>query len=283
MFRWLKEIGANTKGVAGYGFDKLIYDGPFSRVYRAHNEDSGKTLAVKALTEKGKQFASRMTERTGIPWEGCLLESFAHPNIVNCIDHSGDKPEWVAMEFLESKLTNHLEPCRHRIHENELIKLASRIVSAVAELHERRFVHRDICLDNILLDGNDEPKLIDFGLTAPTGARLPKDRVGTPSYMAPEMIKNGRASYRGDVYSLGVLLYEIVVGKKLFAGAARTTRMTRSLNVEPIPPSKKGIYCSEEFESLIMRALAKDSSERFDSARILETKLFMLRKSRGLR
>jgi serine/threonine protein kinase len=100
--------------------------------------------------------------------------------------------------------------------------------------------------------------------------------------MAPEMIKSSHYTPSADIYSLGIVMYEMVTGQKPFGGRMKEQRMTRSLNVDPHPPSEHAEYCSQELEDLIMRCISKDVDERPSEARELSRSLFVLRRRRGL-
>jgi serine/threonine-protein kinase len=149
-------------------------------------------------------------------------------------------------------------------------------------LHDKNLIHRDLSLSNVLVDERLHVKLIDFGLSVPVGSSVVRGRVGTPSYMAPEMIRKWQHTESADIYSFGVLSYELITGKKAFKGELREQRMTYNLNVNPLPPSRLGLYCSPELEPLVMKMLSKDPAQRAKSAREVEGALFLMRHRRGL-
>ena len=109
-----------------------------------------------------------------------------------------------------------------------------------------------------------------------------KGRAGTPSYMAPEMIRSWTHTELTDIYSFGVVMYELITGRKPFRGKWKEERMTRSLNLNPLTPSQLGRYCSPELEELLLGCLEKDPSKRIQSAREIDNTLFLLRLKRGL-
>ena len=137
-------------------------------------------------------------------------------------------------------------------------------------------------MDNILVDKTGRAKLIDFGLTVPTNSSVIKGRAGTPSYMAPEMIRKWTHTQLTDIYSFGVVMYELITGRKPFRGKWKEVRMTRSLNVNPMMPSKLGRYCSQELEELLQHCLEKEPEKRIQSAREIDYALFVMRLQRGL-
>jgi len=282
MLDWLRSKFQGGVAIKGYEVQGVVFEGAFSNIYRAVHKERGIPIALKILTPAGAKIASMLDKNPGTHWEGELLEMLDHPNIIKCVEYSKKPPYWIAMEHIESQLPEHIGRCSNQREESDLLNILSQIVSAVIYLHDKGLIHRDICLGNILLDEGMVAKLIDFGLTVPLGSSVVRGRVGTPSYMAPEMIKKWQHTESADIYSLGVVAYELITGRKPFKGELREQRMTYSLNVNPLPPSKLGQYCSAEVEQLVMRMISKDPSKRTKSGREVEAALFLIRRRRGI-
>jgi len=285
MLDWLRSKLDRGTRIKGYEIGEQIFAGAFSNIYKAYDPKNQRPAALKILTRAGSRIARRLDENPATSWEGELLSVLEHPHIVKCLEYGtiGKKRTyWLALEYLESKLGFYIGRCHNEEEENELLNVLSQIISAVRYLHERGLVHRDICLGNIMLAPNAVVKLIDFGLTVPVESSVLKGRAGTPSYMAPEMIKKWLYLPATDIYSFGVVMYELVTGRKPFTGVLPEQRMTSSLNVNPMPPSRLGLYCDPEVEQLMMKCLSKDASQRARSAAEVENALFLIRRKRGL-
>jgi serine/threonine-protein kinase len=285
MLEWLRSrlTGAGGPGrIKGYEIGEQIFSGAFSNIYKAYYGKPQNLVALKILTEAGCRIASLLDKNPATLWEGKLLANLDHPNIVRCVEY-GDRPTyWLAMEFVESKLADYVGKCDNQEQEHELLSIFSQLISAITYLHEKGLIHRDISLNNILVDSSGLPKLIDFGLTVPADSSVTKGRAGTPSYMAPEMIRKWTHTELTDIYSFGVVMYEFIIGKKAFKGRMREQRMASSLNVHPPMPSRLGRYCSPELEELLDRCLSKDPETRPKSAQEIQDALLVIRHKRGL-
>ena len=268
-----------------YEIGEQIFTGAFSNIYMGRRVKDDFRVALKIMTATGDRVARLLERKQGVMWEGELLRTLDHPNIVKCLEYgrTGKRDGyWIALEYVETKLTAFIGRCNNEEEENELLDVLSQIAAALAYLHEKELIHRDLCLGNILLNPAGVVKLIDFGLTVPLDSSVLKGRAGTPSYMAPEMIKRWLYTPGTDIYSFGVVMYELVTGTKPFRGAMPEQRMTRSLNVMPSPPSRLGQYCSPELERIMMKCISKDPQERAKSAREVEDALFLIRHKRKL-
>ena len=274
---------SNEHRIEGYEVGELIYSSGFSDVYKGTQLKNQIVVALKILNEAGTRIASLMEKHHSTVWEGPLMKRLDHPNIARCIEYSTkSRSYWIALEYLERKASDYVGQCNNEEEENRLIILLSEVISAVGYLHERGYIHRDLCMDNILVDRAGTAKLIDFGLTVPTNSSVMKGRAGTPSYMAPEMIRSWTHTELTDIYSFGVIMYELITGRKPFRGKWKEERMTRSLNLIPLTPSQLDRYCSPELEELLQTCLEKDPSKRIHSAREIDNALFVIRLRRGL-
>jgi len=284
MLGWLRFRSPGELRIKGYEIGEQIFAGAFSNIYKGYHTEQQIPVALKVLTSAGSRIARRLDANPTTSWEGELLRRLDHPNIVKCIEYgtiNKRRTYWLSLEYLESRLGLYVGRCQNADEENDLLAIFSQIASAIRYLHDRNLVHRDICLGNIMLASDNVAKLIDFGLTVPVDSSVLRGRAGTPSYMAPEMIKRWQYIPATDVYSFGVVMYELITGRKPFTGVLPEQRMTSSLNVQPLPPSRMNIYCDPELERLVMRCLSKDPAKRAQSAAEVEDALFLLRRKRG--
>ncbi len=282
MLDWLRSKLGGPVRVKGYEIGEQIFTGAFSNIYKARHKKNQMLVALKILTQEGTRVASILQKHPTTLWEGRLLSTLDHPNIVKGVEYSKKPPYWIAMEFVDSKLEQYLGRCHNEEEENELLGIFSQLMSAIYYLYTKGLIHRDICLGNILIDPTGTLKLIDFGLTIPVESSITKGRAGTPSYMAPEMIKKWTHTSLTDLYSFGVVMYEFITAKKAFGGRMREQRMTRSLNITPLRPSRLGQYCSPELEEVMMKCLAKEPDRRFKTPSEVQDALFLIRHKRGL-
>ncbi len=285
MLDWLRSALIGETRVRGYELEEQIFAGSFSDIFKAYDTKRQQLVVLKLLTAAGSRIAKRLDNNLSTRWEGDLLSRLDHPNIVKCFECgelAKKKGYWIAMEYVPSKLGHYIGRCSNEEEENELLDILGQITSAISYLHSLDLMHRDICLSNILLTPEATVKLIDFGLTIPVDSSVLRGRAGTPSYMAPEMIKKWMYTPATDIYSFGVVMYELITGHKPFAGRLPEQRMTRSLNVHPLPPSRMEQYCDPELEQLMMKCLSKDPEERARTAREVENGFFLIRRRRGL-
>lgn len=274
MFDSITDFFSGKTYKRGYRIDEKIFSTAFSNIYRGRHRTSGKKIALKILKGQGEKMAKKIDESDSARWEGELLLTLNHPNIVKGLECDNNKEYWLTMEYLESNWSLYIASNRDRIPQSQLIKMFYEIASAIDYLHRQGILHRDIASKNIMIQDN-RPKLIDFGLAIPAESDVLRGRLGTPSFMSPEMIRKRVSTYRNDIYSFGIVMYEAVTGIKLFKGKRREERMTRVLNQLPLPLSKMDLETaySNRLEDLIMRCISKDPDERPKDSREVVTTL----------
>ncbi len=271
MFQYLLQKLKGERYSRYYEIENKIYSTAFSDIYRVVDKRNGKSAILKILSDTGEKIARKLDSTESAMWEGELLRSLDHPNIVKCYDYGRGKRYWLVIELLDIMLP--LAPFnRSKGNNHELITVFHDIAVALSYLHSKGYIHGDIASDNIMLKGKTA-KLIDFGLTIPAGIiKNLKGRMGTPSYMAPEMIRKREFSFSNDIFSFGVLMYETITGHKPFRGKTKEERMTRVLNVNP-SRSELEASCSKELAELIMKCLSKDITQRPQSMQEVNNKL----------
>lgn len=251
-------------------------------VYRATHLKLGRQVAIKVLLE---QFGSQASFLVRFEREAKALASLGHPNIVSITDYgvSGDLP-FLVMELLEGEtLAARLK--RAPFPPGQVLEIATQMLRALSFVHERGLVHRDLKPGNVFLQrlpgGGEQLKLLDFGLakythTDPSWAEQSLTNageiVGTPSYISPEQIACEPTDARTDVYSMGVMLFEMLSGRLPFEG--RPADQLKMHLAAPVPPlahvcSNHGV--SPALEALLQRAMAKQREQRFgDAAAMLQ-------------
>jgi len=254
--------------LGNYQIEERLGRGGMATVYRAHQRNMRRDVAIKIMSAElveDPQFVARF-ER-----EAQVIASLEHPRILPVHDfgHEGEL-FYLVMRLVEG------ETLYDRMLDGPLPPAAAaRLVTQIAEAldyaHGRGVIHRDLKPNNILLDESDNVYMMDFGLAkllAATSHLTETGMVlGTPAYMAPEQWRGDPVSARTDVYALGVILYEMVCGQPPFEGADTPfTLMYRHLNDTPQAPRSILPSLPAEVDAVILRALAKDPADRYDSA-----------------
>jgi hypothetical protein len=246
--------------------------GAMGVVYKATDPVIGRTVAVKTikLSEEGTGL-SRPELLTRFQTEARAAGLLTHPNIVVVFDAGEeDGLYYITMELVEGKsLQAHLDGGQ-AFALPRVLRIMEQTCSALQFAHERNVVHRDIKPANIMLTADDTVKVTDFGTAKilQFGTMQQTAHVmGTPSYMSPEQVKGRAVDGRSDIFSLGVLLYEMVTGEKPFPGQNITTVIYKIVNEEPVPPRQIDPSIHPGINAVVMKALAKEPEARYQSCR----------------
>ena len=252
--------------VPGYELIEPIDSGAFSTVHRARRTSDGLLVALKILNEEGRKVARKLKKKKkGVMWEGELMSKLSHRHIVEVIEYGDEKkPRYIVMELLENRTAQLIHACKSWGEAQRKADITVQVGRALEHVHNHGYLHRDLCAGNILVNEEGEAKLIDFGLAAPAEAKLVQDwRAGTPSYMAPELIRTGQSSCQTDIYSLGVILYELVAGVKPVKTDYQLERMMQNLGTPIVPPSRHCEHVSPALDAVIVKAIAKEPEQRY--------------------
>jgi serine/threonine protein kinase len=260
-----------------YRLVKLLGKGGMGSVYLAHDSQLDRSVALKIpLLEEGDraQVLARFLA------EARAAAALNHPNICRIHDVGEvDSIPYLTMAYIEGKPLGEYVQLRPPIHRQSAI-LVRKLALALHEAHQRGVVHRDLKPANIMIDKRGEPSIMDFGLARRAGkgdARLTQagEIMGTPAYMSPEQIQ-GQLDAIGpttDVYSLGVILYELLAGRLPFTGDVMAM-LSRVLLDEPPPPSKFVSDLAPELEAICLKAMAKQGKDRYQSMADFASALF---------
>jgi serine/threonine-protein kinase len=248
--------------------------GAMGVVYKATDPVIGRAVAVKTikLSEEGTGL-SRPELLSRFQTEARAAGLLTHPNIVVVFDAGEEEGlYYITMELVEGKSVQALLDAGHAFPLPRVLRIMEQTCSALQFAHERNVVHRDIKPANIMLTGDDTVKVTDFGTakilqfgTVQQTAHV----MGTPSYMSPEQVKGRAVDGRSDIFSLGVMLYEMITGEKPFPGQSITTVIYKIVNEEPVPPWQINPSIHPGISAAVMRALAKEPEDRYQSCREL--------------
>ncbi|GCE08386.1 serine/threonine protein kinase [Dictyobacter aurantiacus] len=261
-----------------------IGTGGMAQVWKALHPELRRFVAVKILHADLRYVTpGSMTRFVN---EGQAIAQLHHPNIVQVFDLHIPGPEeegcdpYLVMEFVDGPTLDKYIQRTSRVSlfptPEEIVELFASISQALDYAHRKNIVHRDIKPSNILLDSTNteinsmgEPILSDFGLVKIIGAQGPTEMgalMGTPLYIAPEQVQGGEITPKSDLYSLGVILYEICTGTPPFRGDNAYAVMRQHMQDEPTPPTLINPRLPAEIDVVIKHAMAKDPAERFNSA-----------------
>jgi eukaryotic-like serine/threonine-protein kinase len=246
--------------------------GAMGVVYKAVDPVIGRTVAVKTirLSEEGTGL-SHPELLTRFQTEARAAGLLTHPNIVVVFDAGEeDGLYYITMELVEGKSLQALLDDGHGFPLPRTLRIMEQTCSALQFAHERNVIHRDIKPANLMLTADDTVKVTDFGTAKilQFGTMQQTAHVmGTPSYMSPEQVKGRAVDGRSDIFSLGVMLYEMVTGEKPFPGQNITTVIYKIVNENPVPPRQINPSIHAGISAVVMKALEKEPDQRYQSCR----------------
>jgi serine/threonine protein kinase/DNA-binding SARP family transcriptional activator len=260
--------------------ESLLSSGGFGEIYRGYDQQTGNTVAIKRLHPQLVASNPMVVER--FVREGQALSQLSHPNIIPLLafyEHEGSYN--LVMEYLPGgTLRNRLER-ENALPVEQAVEIALELADALSRAHHLHILHRDLKPENILLDGDGHPRLIDFGLAQLQGndSRLTQAGMllGSPAYMSPEAIQGKELDQRSDIWSFGVLLFEMLAGRLPFEGEQFHSLMNQILNQEA--PSLQQ-YCPDvhpALAQLVASMLEKDRDQRLPGIRQAAAQLEAIR------
>ena len=267
------------KTISHYKILEKLGEGGMGVVYKAHDTKLDRDVALKFLP---RDISQSDKERNRFIHEAKAASALDHPNIctIHEVDETADEQQFIVMGYYEgTSISKKIE--KGRLDVAEAVWIAIQIAEGLQAAHEKGIVHRDIKSSNIIVTDKGQVKILDFGLARKKGlSKLTRTgtTVGTASYMSPEQARGDTIDHRTDLWSLGVVLYEMVTGHLPFRGEHEAAILYSVVNVEPGPIQTVVPDASPELVHIIRRALEKDPKERYQSAEDMLIDLRRLKK-----
>lgn len=273
----LKDIQAPPilpKRIGRYIVERLLGQGGFGLVYHAYDEQLNRKVAIKV---PHLHMVSRPQQAEMYLKEARTVANLDHPHIVPVFDvgSTAEFPFFIVSKYIEgSDLATRMK--QSRLSYQQTAELIADVADGLHCAHKQELVHRDVKPGNILIDNQGKAYVVDFGIALHEyehGNDLPL--AGTPAYMSPEQIRSEghRVSGRSDIFSLGVILYELLTGKPPFKSDTQPELLEQILNHEPIPPIQVDDRIPPELDRICLKALSKRATERYATAEELAEEL----------
>jgi serine/threonine protein kinase/Tfp pilus assembly protein PilF len=264
--------------ISHYKIVEKLGEGGMGVVYKAHDTKLNRDVALKFLPHG---LSAHEPERARFLQEAQAAAALNHPNIctIHDIAQEGDD-QFIVMEYVDGVALRE-KIADGRIQLADCISYAIQIGDALQEAHSKGIVHRDIKAENIMVNSKNQIKVMDFGLAKLKGSmKLTRtsSTVGTLAYMAPEQIQGGEVDARSDIFSFGVVLYEMLTGHAPFRGEHEAAMVYSIVNEEPTPLQKYLPEASSELVHILNRALEKDPEDRYQSLHDMVIDLRRLKK-----
>jgi serine/threonine protein kinase len=254
--------------IGRYTILRRIGKGGFGQVLQAYDEDLDRPVAIKVPRPDR---VSRPEDVEAFLNEAKILASLDHPHVVPVHDvgRTEDGQVFVVSKFIEgSDLKALMQDARPLLHES--VELVATVAEALHYAHTRGLVHRDIKPRNILIDASGKPFVADFGLALKDeDFGKPAGIAGTPAYMSPEQARGEgrRVDRRSDIFSLGVVFYDLITERRPFRGDSHEEVMEQIIGTEPRPPRQIDDTIPKEIERICLKAMSKRATDRYLTAR----------------
>jgi serine/threonine-protein kinase len=239
-----------------------------STLFKATDLNSGRQVAVK-VPHPEMEADPVLLERFNR--EQQIGQELDHPGVVKTYDGEQRSRVYMVIEWVEGRLLRSLLNQERKLPTERAVNLTRAICDALDYMHKHGVVHRDLKPENIMVDAQDRIKIIDFGIAMKEDARRLtfvnlSSTLGTPDYISPEQVKGQRGDQRSDIYSLGVMFYEMLTGQPPFSGPNPLAVMNERLLNDPEPARKRNPEISPELQEILNRALERDPRHRYATA-----------------
>jgi len=251
-----------------YELLEKIGEGGMAEVYKAKDNKLNRFVAVKILK---KQFADNEDISLKFKREATAIANLSDANIVNVLDVGTQEDiDYIVMEYVCGKTLKELIKYSGKLNYNTAIKIALQIAKALDCAHRNNIIHRDIKSQNIMVTELGEVKVTDFGIAKSTDSQTITNTtsiIGSAHYLSPEQAKGTYIDFRSDIYSFGIVLYEMVTGRLPFEGDSPVTVALKHLQEEPVPPKNMNSAIPDSLNKLILKSIQKEPIKRYQNAK----------------
>jgi serine/threonine-protein kinase len=253
--------------IDSYRIEEPVARSGMASIFRATDVRDNRQVALKIPhpdMEADPILSDRFQREAGIG------EKLNHPRVMRVFGGEERSRIYMVMEWCEGRLLRQILD-EGRMPQERAIRIAVALLDALEYIHANGVVHRDLKPENIMVDADDNIKLIDFGIASDSAARRLTyanftATLGTPNYISPEQVKGKRGDGRSDIYSVGVILYEMLTGRQPFSGPTPMAVMNDRLLNHPMPPTIANSSISPQLQEVLYRALERDPKNRYARA-----------------
>ena len=251
-----------------YRIEELVARSGMASIFRATDMRIGRQVAIK-IPHPEMEADPVLFER--FQREAEIGEKLNHPGVMKVYPEPDKSRVYMVMEWVDGRLLRQILARQKKLPIDRARQITIAICDALEYIHLNGVVHRDLKPENIMIDEEDRIKLIDFGIAGKEGSRRLtfaklSQVVGTPDYISPEQVKGKRGDGRSDIYSMGVMLYEMLTGETPFKGPNPFATMNDRLLNNPVPPRELNAEISPELQEVIYRAMERDPQNRYSTA-----------------
>jgi eukaryotic-like serine/threonine-protein kinase len=265
-----------------YRIVRKLGSGGMADVYLAEDEELGRRIAIKILNDRhanDEQFVERFRR------EAKNAAGLSHPNIVSIYDRGeAEGTYYIAMEYLDGRSLKELVVARGPLPIQDAIDATRQVLAALRFAHRKGVVHRDIKPHNVMADADGRLKVTDFGIARAGVSQMTEagSIIGTAQYLSPEQARGAPVDQRSDLYSVGVVLYEMLTGTTPFSGESPVEIAMKHLSDPPRPPSVERPDIPPDLDMVVLRALAKNPDDRFQTAEEMNAELERVSRGAGV-
>ena len=251
-----------------YRIDSLTARSGMASIFRGTDLQTGRAVAIKVPhpeVESDPALFDRFRREEEIG------QSLDHPGVMKVLADGDRSQVYMVMEWVEGRLLRKILAEQPKLPIDRAVRITLRILDALNYIHSHGVIHRDLKPENVMVDENDNIKLIDFGIAGSAASRRLtfakfSPTMGTPDYISPEQVKGKRGDARSDIYAAGIMLYEMLTGKVPFSGDNAFLIMNDRLLNNPVPPREIDPSISPQLQEIIYRAMERDPHNRYPNA-----------------